>query len=148
MRSLLDVNVLLALFDPIHIHHERAHRWWSSDADDGWATCPITQNGFLRVISSPNYPSPIPLSDAQMLLSRQTDTASHAFWQDTISLADAARFDFSSIRGPKQLTDVYPLALAVANEGRLVTFDGHISAAPVIGAEAKHLLVLKQTTDP
>ena len=143
MRSLLDVNVLLALFDPIHIHHERAHRWWSSNAGDGWATCPITQNGFLRVVSNPNYPSPIPLSDAQTLLSRQTGAASHAFWQDTISLTDAAHFDFSLIRGPKQLTDVYLLALAVSNAGRLVTFDGHISAAPVIGAEAKHLFILK-----
>lgn len=143
MRSLLDVNVLLALFDPIHIHHERAHRWWSSDSVGGWATCPITQNGFLRVISNPNYPSPISLSDAQALLSRQTRADSHEFWQDTVSLTDAGRFDFSSVRGPKQLTDIYLLALAVSNAGRLITFDAGISAAPVIGAESKHLLILR-----
>ncbi|RST86313.1 PIN domain-containing protein [Aquibium carbonis] len=142
MRSLLDVNVLLALFDPIHVHHERAHRWWSSDAGDGWATCPITQNGFLRVVSNPNYPSPIPLSDAQTLLSRQIGAASHEFWQDTISLTDAGRFDFNAIRGPKQLTDVYLLALALSNAGRLITFDTRITSAPVIGATARNLLIL------
>lgn len=79
MRSLLDVNVLLALFDPIHVHHEKAHRWWAGNADAGWATCPLTQTGFLRIISNPSYPSPITLLDVLSILFRQTRASGHAF---------------------------------------------------------------------
>ncbi|MDN2581276.1 TA system VapC family ribonuclease toxin [Aquibium sp. ELW1220] len=143
MRSLLDVNVLLALFDPIHVHHEKAHRWWAGNADAGWATCPLTQTGFLRIISNPSYPSPITLLDAHSILFRQPRASGHAFWTADISFSDPARFDFSFVRSPKQLTDIYLLALAVSNSGRLVTFDARVSPAPVLGAATEHLVVLR-----
>jgi predicted nucleic acid-binding protein len=50
VRALFDVNVLIALFDPAHVHHESAHAWWKANQSSGWATCPLTENGFVRVL--------------------------------------------------------------------------------------------------
>ena len=64
MRALFDVNVLIARFDPAHVHHERAHRWWKLNKTSGWASCPLTENGFVRILSQPKYPNTIPTRDA------------------------------------------------------------------------------------
>lgn len=142
MRALFDVNVLLALFDPEHMHHRRASGWWDRQKSDGWASCPLTQNGFIRIIAKPSYPDPLPIAKAISLLWGQLALPSHAFWLDDISIADPAVFDHRRILGPNQLTDVYLLALAVENGGRLATFDRSIPIAVVRGAEARHLAVL------
>ena len=142
MRALLDVNVLLALFDPGHVHYPRAHAWWRGQKKSGWASCAITQNGFLRVVSQPTYSTPVPLLEAIELLLRAVTTEHHEFWLDDISLGDRNRFHHDRILGPRQLTDLYLLGLAVKNGGRLATFDGSVNLTAVIDAEPRHLTVL------
>jgi hypothetical protein len=132
---LLDVNVLLALADPRHIHHEAAHAWFASRGRRGWATCPITENGFVRVASHPTYPNrPGEASVALGVLRGMCATDGHTFWTDSISLRDRADPGTALIHS--QVTDVYLLALAVSNRGRLATLDQHISASIVTGGTA------------
>lgn len=122
MRALLDVNVLLALLDRDHVDHERARAWITGQIERGWASCAITQNGFVRVISQPRYPSPISVAHAIDLLARATHTRYHEFWSCTVSILDSKVIDRSRLHSPKQVTDAYLLALAVAHDGRFVTF--------------------------
>lgn len=142
MSALLDVNVLLALFDPEHEHHAEAFRWWSDNRTDGWASCPLTQNGFVRVISNPSYKRSLSLADAISLIRAQIAQPGHVFWPDDISLLDATLFDHQYLRGPSQITDAYPLALAMKNGGRLVTFDQAIPRGAVRDAKAEHVVSL------
>lgn len=142
MRALLDVNVLIALLDSEHGFHGRATRWFFDHAEHGWASCPLTQNGCLRVMTQPGYPKASPLSVMENLLGEFTRHPSHEFWPDDISLLDATRVDLGFSHGPSQLTDLYLLALAVHRGGRLVTFDRRIPLRAAVGAEAKHLLVI------
>ena len=142
MRALFDVNMLLALSDPEHLHHAPAFAWWTKNRKDGWASCPLTQNGFVRVISGARYPRPRRFADAVAQLRGQLALPSHAFWQDDVSLADPDVFDHSRLLGPNQITDAYLLALAVKNGGRLVTFDRSVPLRAVRGAEPRHLVVI------
>lgn len=142
MRALFDINVLLALFDGSHLQHARALDWWSKSMSFGWATSPLTENGYLRIVSQHSYPNPVPLSDAIAVLKRQIAEGGHEFWPDSISIVDIETFDHSHVLGPRQLTDIYLLALAVKNGGRFVTFDRGISLKAVRGASAKHLDVV------
>jgi uncharacterized protein len=93
-------------------------------------------------MSQPNYPNPVSATFALGLLAKQMSGTDHAFWPDDISILETERFDRSKVLGPSQLTDIYLLALAVRNEGRLVTFDGTIPLGPVRGAEPRHLAVI------
>jgi toxin-antitoxin system PIN domain toxin len=142
MRALLDVNVLIALLDADHSLHAPALSWFAGNAKAGWASCPITQNGCLRVMSHPGYPNPLPVRSVVERLADATANAAHAFWADDVSLLDQRVVDPGRIHGPRQVTDLYLLALAVGNRGRLVTFDRAISLDAVRGAEKKHVLVL------
>jgi uncharacterized protein len=142
LRALLDLNVLIAMFDEQHIHYVRAHQWWVENRADGWASCPLTQNGFVRVLSQPNYSNPIPVSEALALLRKATAQPDHTFWPDDVSLVDPQHFHSARILGPKQLTDIYLLALAVKNGGRLATLDRAVSLAAVRGAEPQHVVVI------
>ena len=142
MRALFDVNALLALFDKDHIFHPRIRGWWHSNVASGWATCPITQNGFARITSQPGYTSPCSLPNAIAALSLGLVQHGHEFWPDDISITDTSLFDHSRILGPNQITDVYLLALAVKNGGRLVTFDVGIPVAAVKGAAKAHVVSL------
>lgn len=142
MRSLLDVNVLLALVDADHVDHDRAHAWLDTAITRGWASCPITQNGFVRVISQPRYPSPVTPVVAARLLADACATTHHEFWPCDISVLDPGRVRRDRLLGPRQVTDSYLLALAVAHGGRLVTFDRGLSPAAVPGATPDHLEVL------
>jgi toxin-antitoxin system PIN domain toxin len=142
VRALFDVNMLLALFDPGHIHHAAAQAWWRSHRAKGWATCPVTQNGFARIISKPGYQRPVALSTAIALLRAQVSQSDHEFWPDDISIAGGAALDRRHILGANQITDVCLLALAVKNGGRLVTFDRAVPLRAVHGAEPSHLVVL------
>jgi toxin-antitoxin system PIN domain toxin len=126
MRALLDINVLIALIDANHVHHRIAREWLEANIDSGWASCPLTQNGFVRIISQAAYPNRIPLSEAARRLLTACKAPHHQFWPDQISILDPARFVLAHIHGPRQITDAYLLALAVENEGRFVTFDGRI----------------------
>jgi toxin-antitoxin system PIN domain toxin len=142
VRALLDVNVLIALFDIAHVHHADAFTWWTKHRNDGWASCPLTQNGFVRIISGSRYPQPLTVADAIALMGAQMALPGHAFWPDDVSLADPKRFAHDRLAGPSQITDAYLLALAVQNDGRLVTFDRTIPLSAARGAEPRHVVAL------
>jgi toxin-antitoxin system PIN domain toxin len=140
MRTLLDVNVLIALFDPDHVHHARAWQWFAVEGRRGWATCPLTQNGCLRVMTQPGYPNPVAFPMMLERLRKAVAAPEHAFWPDDTSLLDAKRFVAARIHGPRQITDLYLLGLAMAHGGRLATFDERIPLSAVRGAEPRHLV--------
>jgi len=142
MRALLDVNVLLALLDSDHVDHRKARTWISEEIGHGWASCALTENGFVRVISQPRYPSPISPFEAMERLRRATSTRYHEFWPCSFSLLEEERMNSTRIHGPRQVTDVYLLALAVEKKGRLVTFDSKIPRSAVTGASVENLVVL------
>lgn len=141
--ALLDVNLLVALFDPDHVHHELAHDWFADHEADGWATCPVTEAGFLRVLTNPAYGAPLTRA-ADLVGSLRTFCSSrqHGFWGDTVSLTDESLFEPSLIRGHRQLTDVYLLGLACRMKGCLATFDRTIPLAAVRGAGPATLQVI------
>ena len=141
--ALLDVNLLVALFDPDHIHHEVAHDWFEDNRAGGWATCPVTESGFVRVLTNPAYGSAVsrPL-DVLARLRQFCSSGHHVFWADSISIRDAGVFDGAMIRGHRQLTDVYLLGLAVQVGGRLATFDRSIPLGAVVGASPASLAVV------
>ena len=141
--ALLDVNLLLALFNPDHVHHEIAHDWFADDGGSGWATCAITENGFVRVVTSPAYAAAFtrPL-DAIDRLRTFCGGDHHVFWERTVSLRDESLFNPAFVRGHRQVTDVYLLGLAVAMGGRLATLDQGIPLGAVIGATQETLTVI------
>ena len=141
MRSLLDVNVLIALLDAEHVHHDAAREWMRENIRHGWATCPITQNGCLRIMAQPGYPHRIPSSLVAERLREATSTNHHRFWSDSVSLLDASTMDWDRIVGPRQITDIYLLALAVAHGGRFVTFDTRIAPEMVPGGKESFCLI-------
>jgi toxin-antitoxin system PIN domain toxin len=142
MRALLDVNVLIALLDSDHASHAHATHWFAANGMEGWASCPITQNGCIRVMAHPNYPNALPVSALVERLAEAAAQPQHEFWPDDASLLDPDTADSARIHGPGQLTDAYLLALAVKHRGRLVTFDRSIAIEAVRGAQKKHLLVI------
>jgi toxin-antitoxin system PIN domain toxin len=142
MRSLLDVNLLIALLDADHALHHTAMSWFARHAAEGWVSCPITQNGCVRIMSHPGYPNALPVRRIIERLQLATVDPIHQFWPDDISLLDSRLIDSTRIHGPRQLTDIYLLALAVRHGGRLVTLDSAITLDAVIGAKPKHLLKL------
>lgn len=124
--ALLDVNALVALAWDSHIHHVRIREWFAANAARGWATCPITESGFVRVSTNPKVlPSPIGIADARRVLSALRATEGHRFLVDDVSLVDA---DVPSMVGHRQVTDAHLLALARRRGVRLVTFDTAIVA--------------------
>jgi uncharacterized protein len=139
---LLDVNVLIALIDPAHIQHEPAHTWFVALGKRTWATCPLTENGVLRIVGHPAYPnSPgTPAAAADSMASLRA-LPNHVFWPDDISLLDVRKIDMSRLLSAGQVADSYLLALAHGHEGRLATFDRRLIADAVRGGEsALHLI--------
>ncbi len=143
MRSLLDINVLIALLDPDHAFHARAHAWWRKEKP-AWASCPLTENGVVRIMSSLSYSKARPFTVAELAHQLQIFSAStkHAFWPDSLSVRDRSAFHHERVLTSRHLTDVYLLALALENKGRFVTFDQGIPLAAVVNATPRHLLVL------
>jgi hypothetical protein len=141
--GLLDVNVLIALLDPAHPNHEDAHAWFGRNRRHGWATCPLTINGCVRVLSNPAYPT-VDATPADVIAHLRTFCAAsnHEFWPDSVSLLDQSLFDSHRIAGHQKITDVYLLGLAVRQGGKLVTCDRSIPLKSVLGANAGHLDVL------
>lgn len=142
MRSLFDVNMLLAMFDTSHVHHELAMSWWALNSEYGWAICPLSENGFLRIISQRLYAHPVPLATAMALLDAQAAASDHAFRADEVSILDRELVDRSRLLGPRQIADLYLLALAVKNGGRFVTLDRGIVVSGVKGAPPEALAVV------
>jgi hypothetical protein len=141
--ALLDVNVLIALFDPSHPQHEPAHQWFDRNRKRGWATCSITINGCVRILSSPAYRT-VEATAEEVILHLRTFCSSqnHHFWHDDLSLLDGAIFRPESIVSHRQVTDIYLLALAARHGGRLATFDRSIPTKPVVGAKSDSLEII------
>lgn len=121
---LLDVNVLIALVDPAHVQHDAVHRWFGRVGHRAFATCPITENGLLRILGHPKYPnSPGPPSAVAAALVAIRSLPGHCFWPDSISLVEDVAVDPALLSNHSRVTDSYLLALARANQGRLATLD-------------------------
>jgi toxin-antitoxin system PIN domain toxin len=137
---LLDVNVLIGLVDTAHEHHLRAVDWFMDHRGDGWATCPITENGFIRILSHPKYPNGPETTDAcRALLAKLCLEPGHQFWPDSVSLRDNA----PSIRLPvsRHLTDHYLLLLAASQRAQFASFDRRIDPSRIPrGADAFHVV--------
>jgi toxin-antitoxin system PIN domain toxin len=141
--GLLDVNVLVSLFDPAHPNYEDAHQWFGRHRHRGWATCPLSLNGCIRVLTNPAYPTiTATISEVAERLQSLCSASDHEFWSAEVSLLDAELFRPTMIAGHQKITDVYLLGLAVRKKGVLVTFDRSIPYKAVIGAERSHLRVL------
>lgn len=129
--ALLDVNALVALAWDSHIHHARMRQWFAEHARQGWATCPLTESGFVRVSTNPKVlPSPIGVIDARRVLAALRSAPGHGFLVDDVSIVDP---DFPAIVGHRQVTDGHLLTLARRSGVRLVTFD---SALLTLAGEA------------
>lgn len=139
---MLDINVLIALLDPNHPDNGSASDWFDLNYVDGWLTCPLTQNGCVRVLSQPQYPRALRVALAIGRLRAATSTPYHQFISDDISILDEALVDHRHLAGYRQLTDVYLLALAVSNDARLIILDSRIPLGAVNGATEQQLVVL------
>jgi toxin-antitoxin system PIN domain toxin len=127
--ALLDLNILTALLWPAHEHHEAAHRWFGARQRARWATCALTQLGFVRLVSNPAFSrDALSPTDAIILLSANLAHANHEFWVEDISVPAAAETVPRPLQGHQQLTDAYLLALANHHRGVLVTFDRGLEA--------------------
>jgi toxin-antitoxin system PIN domain toxin len=140
MTFLLDVNVLIALIDPAHIQHDMAHEWFAAIGQASWATCPLTENGVLRIVGHARYPnSPGTPSAVTPLIVGLRALPGHVFWSDDISMLDATKFDMARLLSSGQVTDSYLLALACAHGGQLATFDRRLVTSAVHnGAQGMH----------
>lgn len=134
---LLDINILIALADPDHEHHGKAESFFLANHNLGWATCPITENGFVRIISDSRYPRGPRNSDAACAILKQLCAhEGHRFWSDDLSLRSALKLPAS-----KHLTDHYLLSLAMHRQGKLVTFDRHIKTSFIPGGAASYVVL-------
>ncbi len=143
MRALLDVNVWIALLDADHALADRANDWIGRE-QPAIATCPLTENGVMRIMSGPGYSarSKQTVTTIARLLQEACTVNDHEFWADELSLLDDGSFDPTRLHGPRQIIDAYLLALAIRKGGGFVTFDDAIPLSAVRGASKKHLLVL------
>jgi toxin-antitoxin system PIN domain toxin len=131
---LLDVNLLLALADPMHVHHEAAHRWFGLIGRYNWATCPITENGFVRIASNPRYPNrPGDVATVLAILNRFCTAEGHHLWADNVSLRELLLP--GAVLTHNHVTDVYLLGLAVHQDGKLATLDQNIPASIIQGGK-------------
>jgi uncharacterized protein len=142
IRYLLDVNLLIALLDPTHIQHDRVHAWFESEGSAAWATCPMTENGVLRVLGHARYPnvsgSPAVIAEYVRALRR---LPGHDFWPDDLSLVDSEHVATEYLLDSSQITDTYLLALAVAHRGKLATLNHRLVPNAVAGGKQALCLV-------
>ena len=141
VRALLDINVLIALLDPDHVFHDRAHGWWKGHAKNGWASCPLTENGVVRIMSNPAYSKATRFRPGELIehLDLFASRSNHEFWPDDLSLRDETAFVRDRLYGSGSITDIYLLALAVKHHGSLATFDRAIPVSAVLGAATASL---------
>ncbi|MGE0444353.1 MAG: TA system VapC family ribonuclease toxin [Vicinamibacterales bacterium] len=141
--ALPDVNVLVALFDPDHVHHDVAHDWFADARSQGWATCPLTENGVSRILSNRRYtPAAEPPARTAARLRAFCNSGDHRFWADSLSMRSHDVFADAAVYSHRTVTDLYLLALARHNGGRLATFDRTIPVAAVVGASPDDLMVI------
>jgi toxin-antitoxin system PIN domain toxin len=144
--TLLDINCLIALVDSDHVGHKTIRRWFNRHWKRGWATCPLTENGMVRILSQPAYPSGqrTPAEVIQILNAlKRSFAAAHVFWADDVSIADDTLFDAALMAGARQTTDSYLIGLAVRHQGVLISFDRSLVWQAVKGGAARFVHVLK-----
>jgi uncharacterized protein len=125
---LLDVNVLIALLWPPHEAHARAQRWFARNADQGWATCAMTQAGFVRIVSNPAFSRRVVSPrDALEVLQGSLQHRAHRFWTEDIGVTEALAPIGRRLLGHQQITDAYLLGLAIHKKGRLATLDASLA---------------------
>jgi hypothetical protein len=129
---LLDTNVLIALLWPSHTDHEPAVRWFTRHRARGWATCPLTEAAFVRIVSNPAFSrDAVTPREAAGLLAANTAAGDHVFWPDELPFAAAAACAGPRLVGHQQVTDAYLLGLALKRGGVLATLDHGIAALTV-----------------
>ncbi len=140
--ALLDDNVLIALIDPRHVHHQPAHAWFQAHGADGWASCPLRQSALLRILGNPRYPkSPGSPAVLMPLLQELLAHPAHVFWPDSLSWNEADLFLSDELLHHGQIMGTYLLALAVHYEGVLISFDKRLSPRSVRGGTAALQLI-------
>jgi toxin-antitoxin system PIN domain toxin len=126
---LLDVDVLIALLWPAHKDHMKAQHWFAHNAQQGWATCAMTQAAFVRIVSNPAFSGrAVSPRDALVVLSGSLDHPAHRFWTEDLSLTDALSQFGRGLLGHQEVTDAYLLSLAIHKKGRLATLDASLSS--------------------
>ncbi len=143
MRHLLDVNVWVALLDEAHVFHAQALAFIERRRVQ-IATCPLVENGVVRVLNLPGYSrfGPVGFSVVAAKLAEICAAKDHAFWPDDVSLRTPGMVNWPRVLGHNQITDLYLLALAVAHGGCLVTLDHRVSTSTIVGATDRNLLLL------
>jgi toxin-antitoxin system PIN domain toxin len=144
--ALLDVNALIALLWEEHPFHKRCMEWFAGVANAGWATCPITESGCVRLLSTPAFTAnPPSVFSALRILQTATESGrNHHFWSDDLPLSTLRARWGKGLRH-KQITDAYLLALAMHHEGCLVTFDTRMEALAGAGdLEQAGLVILRR----
>lgn len=140
---LLDVNVLIALSWPGHRFHDLVQRWFARNSAKGWATCPLVEAGFVRILSNPAFsPRAVTPREAVAVLEANTRHPAHAFWPDSLSLAQTWAGAGSHVIGHQQITDAYLLALAVHHGAKLATADRGVEQLLGKGKERSHLEII------
>jgi toxin-antitoxin system PIN domain toxin len=126
---LLDTNFLIALFWPSHDRHAAAARWFARHRRRGWVTCPVTEAGFVRIVSNPAFSrDAVQPREAIAVLSANTGAGDHSFWEDSLSIERAVEYAGPRLLGHQQVTDAYLLGLAMHRQGILATLDHGVSA--------------------
>lgn len=146
MQAVLDTSVLIALLDSEHMHHETVTQWLTENGQRGWATCPLTQNGCIRIMSQRAYVNSTPAAVVAEILTDAVSDPKHEFWPDSLSLLAPGVLQWDKLLSGRRLTDVYLLALAVSHKARLVTLDQGIPFGAVPKAKPGNLLVLANPT--
>jgi toxin-antitoxin system PIN domain toxin len=141
-RALLDINVVIALLDQGHVLHRPASRWLERHLDHGWATCPLIENGVVRIMAQPAYPNPRPAALVARRLAEACLHPSHAFWPEPVSPLQEGLILWERLLGPRQISDAYLLALASSQGGRFATFDQRIDVAVVPAASPSNLCII------
>ncbi|NDJ10340.1 MAG: VapC toxin family PIN domain ribonuclease [Acidobacteriia bacterium] len=139
MTRLFDVNALIAIVEQSHPFHRPMHAWLQKHVGVTWATCPITENGFVRVLSQSSFQGQrrSPADSIELLRRvRQTPGWPHIFWPDDYSISEPSSINAALVPGHNQITDVYLVALALRKGGRLLTFDRRTAWQCVPGATA------------
>ncbi len=142
---LLDTNLLIALFWPSHEKHDLAAKWFARRRGEGWATCPMTQAGFVRIVSNPAFSrDAVQPREALQVLSANIAAKDHEFWPDELPVAMAVAFAGVRLVGHQQVTDACLLGLAIRRGGVLATLDQRIGALTESkSAERKALEILE-----
>ena len=126
---LLDANVLIAMMWPAHAAHAKVQHWLSTRAAEKWASCPMTQAAFVRIVSNPAFsPNALTPANAFALLGSNLKHPGHEFWRDEIQLTEVVELTQAKLVGHQQITDVYLLGLAIHKKGKLVTLDRNVPA--------------------